>query len=69
MSGDDDYAMIRNEFIRDSQGIILVFDLNNKDSFLNITKWEKNLKENGVDLRKSVVFLIGNKNDLRSKVY
>ncbi len=47
----------------------MVFDLENKESFLNISKWEKVLRENGIDSKKSIVFLVGNKNDLKSKVF
>ena len=46
----------------------MVFDLDDKESFLNLTKWEKILKENGIDNKKSVIFLVGNKADLKSKV-
>ena len=46
----------------------MVFDLENRESFLNMAKWEKVLKENGIDSKKSVVFLVGNKIDLKSKV-
>lgn len=46
----------------------MVFDLDNKESFLNLIKWEKILKENGIDSKKSVIFLVGNKSDLKSKV-
>ena len=47
----------------------MVFDLENKESFLNLVKWEKVLKENGIDAKKSVIFLVGNKTDLKSKVF
>ena len=46
----------------------MVFDLENKESFLNLVKWEKVLKDNGIDSKKSVIFLVGNKTDLRPKV-
>ena len=46
----------------------MVFDLDDKESFLNLSKWEKILKENGIDNKKSVIFLVGNKTDLKSKV-
>lgn len=46
----------------------MVFDLDSKESFLNLPKWEKILKENGIDFKKSTVFLVGNKTDLKPKV-
>jgi DnaJ family protein C protein 27 len=33
LSGDDDYKEIRNAFFKDAQGVLLVFDLDNKQSF------------------------------------
>ena len=41
LSGDDDYSEIRNTFFQDANGILLVFDLENKMSFTNLAKWEK----------------------------
>ncbi|EGR27992.1 hypothetical protein IMG5_185750 [Ichthyophthirius multifiliis] len=67
LSGDDDYQEIRNPFFKDSQGILLVFDLDNRESFLNLLKWERIMKENGVDFTRSIVFIVGNKTDLNSK--
>ena len=34
-----------------------------------LNKWEKILKENGIDTKKSVLLLVGNKLDLKSKVF
>lgn len=50
------------------QAVLLVFDLENRQSFTNLPKWESLMKENGVDLKNSVVILVGNKSDLKGKV-
>lgn len=67
LSGSPDYEDIRNNFFEDSQVVLLVFDLDNKQSFLNLPKWENLMRSNGLDLKQSVVFLLGNKSDTKSK--
>ena len=52
---------IKQPFLKE----ILVYDVTNRNSFLNIKRWLKELLEN-TDL-KCVVFLIGNKIDLIDK--
>lgn len=66
-SGDDDYKLIRKDYISDFLGLLLVFDVNIKSTFENIVKWEKEAKMNNVDLSKIVVFLIGNKVDVKNR--
>ena len=43
--------------------------MTDKQSFLNIKKWESKIEKNGQSLNQSCVYLIGNKNDLKPKVY
>ena len=45
---------------------MLVFDLTNQDSFLQISKWLENIKENA-DENISIV-LLGNKYDLKELI-
>lgn len=47
--------------------VLLVFDLENRDSFNGLGKWESVMKEQGVILKEAVVVLVGNKNDGRAK--
>lgn len=68
LSGDEDYSDIRNPFFQDSQGILLVFDLENKESFKNLSRWEKLMKDSGVDPKRSVTIVVGNKSDSKNKV-
>lgn len=46
----------------------MVFDLENRESFTNLIKWKRLMKENGLDYAKSVIFVVGNKSDVRKKV-
>ena len=67
LSGSNDYEDIRNPFFEGAQVILLVFDLENRDSFNGLSKWEGTMKSYGVNLKDSVVVLVGNKNDSRAK--
>ena len=72
-SGHPLFYEVRNEFYRDVQGILLVFDVSNRRSFESLESWltemkkELSLHSNG---HKSsvIVFVIGNKNDLKRAV-
>ncbi len=46
------------------QGILLVYDITQEQTFANVTKWMRNIEENSVDDIKIV--LIGNKLDLEN---
>lgn len=46
---------------------MLVFDLENRQTFTNLSKWESLMKEHGVDLKNSIVMLVGNKSDVKGK--
>ena len=46
-----------------------MFDLDSKENFTNIIKWERTMKDNRVDVKRAVIFLIGNKTDIKSKVF
>ena len=58
---------IQSLFKEKIQGVLICFDLDNRESFINLAKWEKDMKEYGVD-KKAVIFIVGNKSDLKSKV-
>jgi DnaJ family protein C protein 27 len=59
-SGHPLFYEVRNEFYRDVQGILLVFDLTNRRSFeINLNNTQKS---------PVVIFVIGNKNDLKRVV-
>jgi small GTP-binding protein len=62
-SGDNDYKAVRKTFYSDATCVVLVFDVNIKTTFESLSQWEKEAEVNGLDLKKSVVLLIGNKCD------
>ncbi|CAF0893728.1 unnamed protein product [Adineta steineri] len=71
-SGHPLFYEVRNEFYRDVQGILLVFDLNNRRSFESLDNWicemKKELNLNSTQKSSPIVFIIGNKNDLKRAV-
>jgi DnaJ family protein C protein 27 len=67
LSGSPDYEEIRNPFFEGAQVVLLVFDLENRDSFNGLSKWESIMKSQGVSSKEAVVVLVGNKNDSRAK--
>ena len=62
--GDEKYFSITKNYFRDSQGIILVYDVTSKKSFLNLIKWLELIKE--IEGNSNIV-LVGNKNDLKNQ--
>ena len=67
LSGDDDFKLVRKQFYSDTLGLLLVFDINIKATFENLTKWEKEAEMNGLNISKCSVVLVGNKTDIKNK--
>ncbi len=61
-AGEERFRNVISSYFKGSHGILLVYDITNKDSFKNLENWlieiEKNASENVLKI------LIGNKNDL-----
>ena len=63
LSGNDDYKIIREEFYNDSEGIFMVYDVDNRDSFVNLSQWEAEMKRHGIDTNEVQVVVCANKVD------
>ncbi|KAG9393800.1 Small GTPase superfamily [Carpediemonas membranifera] len=63
VSGHPQYLEIRNEFYSDSQCIIVIYDISNRQSFSNIGKWLTEAVECGFDQARSTIVLVGTKTD------
>ena len=66
MAGGDNYRDIRTEFYRDAQGVLLVFDVNNRSSFEALDSWLVEAEANGLNNPASI--LCGNKCDGKKRV-
>lgn len=67
LSGNDYYKSIREDFYEDAEGVIMVFDVDNRDSFTNLVQWETEMKRNGLDKDRLQVVVCGNKADGRGR--
>ena len=65
-AGQERFKSITENFYKGAQGILLVFDLTDQNSFANIRTWLKNIYEKAG--RNVVVCLVGNKVDLYRKL-
>jgi len=63
-SGQEKFNALTRSYYRDSDGIIIVYDVTNQDSFKNINKWVNEIYSYVKD---PTIILIGNKTDLVSE--
>ena len=61
-AGQETFKSITRSYYRGSIGVVLVYDITNRDSFSNISKWLDETKSYAND--KVVIMLVGNKTDL-----
>ena len=64
-AGQETFKSITRSYYRGSIGVVLVYDITNRDSFNNIVKWLDETKNYAND--KVTVMLVGNKTDLDAK--
>jgi Ras-related protein Rab-1A len=64
-AGQDRFRSITNSYYRGVHGIIISYDITNKQSFVNIERWMRNVKDFVSD--NAVKILIGTKSDLEEK--
>ena len=64
-AGQERFKSLSVNYIKKADGILIVYDITNKQSFINVENWIKNARE---DMRKNVpIYLIGNKIDLEDQ--
>ena len=64
LSGGQDYIEVRNEFYKESQVLLIMFDITRKQTFDALDMWLREASKNEGD--KLPVFVVGNKSDLSS---
>ena len=67
LSGNDEYRLIRQEFYEDSNGVIMVYDMDNRDSFTSLVHWEEEMRRFNVDMSRIKVIVCGNKSDMSGR--
>ena len=63
--GDEKFRAITRQYYKNAQGILLVYDITNRDTFDNIKDWVEEIRNNASN--ESILFLVGNKTDLGNK--
>jgi len=61
-AGQERYRAITNAYYRGAVGAILIYDVTRKDSFLNIPRWLRELRDHANE--EIVLLLVGNKSDM-----
>ena len=64
--GQEKFNSISKQIYKDAHGILIIFDLNNNESFKNIKNWLNEVKNNCP--LNSIVYIIGNKKDWKRNV-
>ena len=63
-AGQERFKSLAENYIRKANGILLVYDISEKQSFQNIENWMDSIRENSNELP---IILIGNKSDLNDE--
>lgn len=64
-AGEEQFMSVTKQFYNESHGAMIVYDLTNKDTFLKIKRWIKDLNETAP--KDVVIMIVGNKSDLTEK--
>ena len=65
--GQEKYRSMTRQYFKDAQGVLLVFDVNNENSFSGLNEWLNEIKTNCNNSNVSIV-LVGNKIDLNDRI-
>ncbi|CDW77695.1 dnaj homolog subfamily c member 27-like [Stylonychia lemnae] len=67
LSGDQTYVEVRNEFYKDSQVLMIVYDVTNKKSFDAIDMWLREVSKYQGEHLQNATIIVGNKSDQKSR--
>lgn len=60
-AGQERYRSITQGYYRDANGVVLIFDITSKQTFVNISNWVNELQKKTEKIK---IILVGNKSDL-----
>jgi len=68
VAGQERYTSMTRVYYRDAHGCLIMFDLTNRNSFLNVTKWKRDFDSKCVLADGTTVpcVLVGNKSDMKA---
>ena len=61
-AGQERFRTITSNYYRGAQGVLIVYDITSKLSFINLTQWIKDVEKNGSENVQKII--VGNKSDL-----
>ena len=64
-AGQERFRSLAKNYIRKANGILLIYDISDKSTFISIEKWMENIQDEIDD--KIPIILVGNKSDLNDK--
>jgi len=64
-AGQERFRSLARNYIRKANGILLVYDISDKSTFMSLNKWMENIEEE-IDTKLPII-LVGNKSDLNDK--
>ncbi|CAD8098758.1 unnamed protein product [Paramecium sonneborni] len=64
-AGSETYRSITRSYYRSTAGVIIVYDITNKESFKNVSQWFEDVKEHGNNPQMTFT-IVGNKSDLEA---
>ena len=67
-AGQERFRCLPIKYYQNADGVLILFDINCKQSFLNVDLWVEDLKKNIKQFSNKNIFLIGNKIDLERQV-
>ena len=67
-AGQEEYQSLNKSYVKNVDGVLIVFDLSDKATFYNIKKWINFFNENNSSFKMIPKYLIGNKKDLPREV-
>ena len=67
-AGQERFRSLPIKYYQNADGVFILFDINCKQSFLNVDLWVEDLKKNIKKFSNKNIFLIGNKIDLKREV-
>ena len=67
-AGQERFKSLPGKYFQNSDGILMLFDASKKESFNNVNKWLQDIKMNISENKKTNMYLIANKIDLKRDV-
>ena len=61
-AGEERFMAVTKQYYNDSHGVMVIYDLTSKETFVKMNKWIKNVKDNAP--KDIVIMVVGNKSDL-----